>query len=257
MGSLQLIDADSDRVRRLTLLLEDRGWRVHSSSCALAALTAIEWNRPEVVLIHADPVGITAIELCTTIKYDSTIEGVRVVLYSAPPIGERARKTFDQTIASDRPEVIAASFSRVDSSSAPNHRDAKRNSRTPRDRLPREADGLRLDDVIESVTDAMLTGRLMIGLRRSTTTHAIVFDRGKIIHAKFGEEVGIDALRQLVRAGERGDLLWYQFEKLQSRVGGREMRSMDLSRILELAVPGDEYGTQQVDPAALARQRRS
>lgn len=256
MGSLQLIDADSDRARRLTALLERQGWQVQSTTCALTALTAIEWNRPDLVLVHADLVGISAVGLCTTIKYDSTIEGVRVVLYAAPTPGDRASRTFDLTIATDRPDEVAASISHLDPGSARSRCDGVQVSEDAHVDLPRVAAGLRLDDVIESLTDAMLTGRLTISLRQSTTTHAIVFDRGRIIHSKADDQVGVDALRQLLRAGERSDVLWYQFEKLQPCANDHEVRSMDLSQPHELAVPVDDFGTQRIDPAEVAKLRR-
>ena len=264
MNALHLIDADAARAHGLIRRLEASCWRVQWTRSALAALSAMEWERPNLVVVHADIDDVSATELTNVIRADDALCHARVACYGAGPLldglgSSEETTSFDMIIHGEQPAQIADVIGwpdtaalyadEVDAEAATLEMDA-----LPPREPPAVANSLRLDEVLEALVEATVTGRLTINVQGTEATHAVLLDGGQIVHAVCGRTEGVEVLRDLLTASQRGDALWYQFEKMPlDDLGGStaDRRELRLEEICELAGDADEHGTQRIDRRAL------
>ncbi len=255
METLQLVDTDLTRAGRLGDALQDAGWKIRIAGCARAALSLIRLNPPQMVVVHAAVDGISAGELCVAIKEDSALRHIPVVLYAAgsdPPAHvdpPSSPPQYDLTTDHQTPSEVARA---VGSPSASIQQDVgeaaeKALSSSLEDLLL--DGGLRLGDIVESLVLAGLSGRLTIGLDDSECTHTLILEDGQIVQAVSGVSVGDASLGELLDACDRGEGLWYQFDKTSISVNGGALAILPppfLDGQHELEEQTDDLGTQEI-----------
>jgi CheY-like chemotaxis protein len=224
MPRILLIDPDRSALAVLQAALRRAG--VHDVAAATSgsfALTMLERNRPDLVVSRVAVPDIDGYELCSIIRKDPSMTGVRFLLLAGPHDDEpeaRIEEKPDQLLAGDVP--IAAIVSEATrllratpappasgatpaalpaSPASPPPTPATVASATPAAlpaiaaASPEPAGGLRgslgvmdLPDITQAIALGNKTGHLMVTL--SSGRGVIVFDRGRVVHAEFFGLIG-------------------------------------------------------------------
>jgi CheY-like chemotaxis protein len=102
MARVLLVDGDGERCRRIAAGLVEAGFEVAEAASASVALTALEWNRPDVVVSHEDVPELDGYELCSIIRSDPSTKALSFLLLAAPAgpqVGAAARAGVDLVLA--------------------------------------------------------------------------------------------------------------------------------------------------------------
>ena len=120
MAKVLLVDGDVARRRETVEALGAAGFEVAEAGSASVALTALEWNRPDVVVSHEDVPELDGYELCSIIRSDPSTKALPFLLLTSP-VGPRAGAaaragvdlvlggTFDSADIVNRVQRLAAS----------------------------------------------------------------------------------------------------------------------------------------------------
>src|SRR5215510_1427069 len=84
MAKVLLVDGDTERRRVVGEALGAAGFEVAEAASASVALTALEWNRPDVVVSHEDVPELDGYELCSIIRSDPSTKALPFVLLTSP-----------------------------------------------------------------------------------------------------------------------------------------------------------------------------
>lgn len=83
--SVQIAEDSATQAQRLTIILEDAGYRVSAAKNGRAALDMIRENRPDLVISDITMPIMDGISLCREIKSDETLRDIPVILLTALP----------------------------------------------------------------------------------------------------------------------------------------------------------------------------
>jgi CheY-like chemotaxis protein len=225
MPRILLIDPDRSALAVLQAALRRAG--VHDVAAATSgsfALTMLERNRPDLVVSRVAVPDIDGYELCSIIRKDPSMTGVRFLLLAGPHDDEpkaRIEEKPDQLLAGDVPiAVIVTEATRLLRTPAPPPASAATPASPPPPAatvtpatpaaspppvagMPEPAGGLRgslgvmdLPDITQAIALGNKTGHLMVTL--SSGRGAIVFDRGRVVHAEFFGLIGEIAFAALL-----------------------------------------------------------
>ena len=224
MPRILLIDPDRSALAVLQAALRRAG--VHDVAAATSgsfALTMLERNRPDVIVSRAGVPDIDGYELCSIIRKDPSMTGVRFLLLASP--GDDGAKAMleekpDQTLAGDLPlAVIVAEATRLlrDTAAPPVTPPAVA---APTALPPEAAHGLRgslgvmdLPDITQAIALGNKTGQLLVTL--PSGRGVIVFDRGRVVHAEFFGligEIAFAALLAVTQGEAHGNFAFNPFE---------------------------------------------
>src|SRR5262245_44046113 len=89
MAKVLLVDGDGERRRESIEALGAAGFEVAEAATASVALTALEWNRPDVVVSREDVPELDGYELCSIIRSDPSTKALPFLLLTSPA-GPRA-----------------------------------------------------------------------------------------------------------------------------------------------------------------------
>jgi CheY-like chemotaxis protein len=120
MAKVLLVDGDAERRRETIEALGAAGFEVADAATASVALTALEWNRPDVVVSREDVPELDGYELCSIIRSDPSTKALPFLLLTSPAgprAGAAARAgvdlvlggTFDSADIVNRVQRLAAS----------------------------------------------------------------------------------------------------------------------------------------------------
>ncbi|HWC03133.1 MAG TPA: response regulator [Methylomirabilota bacterium] len=120
MPKVLLVDGDAERRRLGAETLAAAGFEVAEATSASIALTALEWNRPDVVVSREDVPELDGYELCSIIRSDPSTKALPFLLLAAPDgpqAGAAARAgvdlvlggTFDASDVVNRVQRLASS----------------------------------------------------------------------------------------------------------------------------------------------------
>jgi CheY-like chemotaxis protein len=84
MAKVLLVDGDAERRRLVAGALGAGGFDVAEAASASIALTALEWNRPDVVVSREDVPELDGYELCAIIRSDPSTKALPFLLLTAP-----------------------------------------------------------------------------------------------------------------------------------------------------------------------------
>jgi CheY-like chemotaxis protein len=224
MPRILLIDPDRSALAVLQAALRRAG--VHDVAAATSgsfALTMLERNRPDLVVSRVAVPDIDGYELCSIIRKDPSMTGVRFLLLAGPHDDEPTTGTEekpDQLLAGDVPiTAIVAEATRLlraaapptspstpasPSPPAPAASPATMPALSPATAAPSDpAGGLRgslgvmdLPDITQAIALGNKTGQLLVTL--SSGRGVIVFDRGRVVHAEFFGLIGEIAFAALL-----------------------------------------------------------
>jgi CheY-like chemotaxis protein len=120
MAKVLLVDGDVERRRLDAEALGAAGFEVAEAASASVALTALEWNRPDVVVSREDVPELDGYELCSIIRSDPSTKALPFLLLTSPAgprAGAAARAgvdlvlcgTFDSADIVNRAQRLASS----------------------------------------------------------------------------------------------------------------------------------------------------
>jgi len=205
MPRILLIDPDRRALAVLQAALRRAGVHdVAASTSGSFALTMLERNRPDLVVSRVAVPDIDGYELCSIIRKDPSMGGVRFLLLAGSDEAEaRVEEKPDRLLAGDVPvAAIVAEATRLLRDTpppAPPQPAAPAPSAAP----PEAANGLRgslgvmdLPDITQAIALGHKTGQLLVTL--SSGRGVIVFDRGRVVHAEFFGLIGEIAFAALL-----------------------------------------------------------
>src|SRR5262245_19723208 len=102
MTKVLLVDGDVERRRLVGQGLVAAGLEVAEAATASIALTALEWNRPDVVVSREDVPELDGYELCSIIRSDPSTKALPFLLLASPAgpqAGAAARAGVDLVLA--------------------------------------------------------------------------------------------------------------------------------------------------------------
>lgn len=209
MARILLIDPDHGDRAALQQALEEAGFgEVMAAPSACFALTMIERNRPDLIVSRAAVPDIDGYELCAIVRGDPATRNVRFLLLAAsgddvPP------RAFDAVpdrmlVGEFTVAMIVGEVAGLLSAVSP----ASPAAAMPAAAAPAAANGLRgsldvmdLPDLTQAIALGGKTGELVLTL--GSGQGAIVFDRGRVVHARFGGLRGEAAFVSLVVEANR------------------------------------------------------
>ncbi len=213
MDRLQLIDPDAKRADRLRRWLEDLGWHVQVATCAQSARAALALHRPTVVLVHSLVEGLDPARFVAPADDAQAGAPLWMICFGAAGAETPGQEGFDLTITSEEPSEIVGALGT--SRPAPPRPHTADGNPHPRCDVPPEADSLRLEDVLEELLDADVSGRLTIHLHGSQEAHSVFVQDGQIEPESIEGLGGDEALAGLLDACQKGRGFWFRLERFE------------------------------------------
>ncbi len=245
MPRLLLIEPDRERRRLLERALVDAELTDLSAvPSGSFALTMLERDRPDVIVSRARVPDIDGFELCSIVRSDPALAGVRFLLLAGAEDREVAAEfdLADRVLVGDvAVEAVVAEVQALLAGVAP-----------PAPALPETAGaetgrGLRgslevmdLAEVAQAIALGAKTGDLVVTLPDGEGR--LIFDRGRIVHAEFLDLAGEPAFTALLVAAHRrggGSFCFNPLDRLAPDVERTITRSVD-SLLLNTAADIDE-----------------
>ena len=261
MSRVLLIDPDRGTLAALRAALGQAGFGdVSAVTSGSVALTMLERNRPDLIVSRVGVPDIDGYELCSIVRKDPSMTGVLLLLLASP--GDEAPAAMveekpDQTLAGDLPLTsIVSEVASLLRARAPAPA-IRREPTSPA--APTEVTyGLRgslgvmdLPDITQAIALGGKTGQLLVTL--PSGRGAIVFDRGRVVHAEFFGLIGETAFAALLVAA-RGDAHGsFVFNPLENEAAdGVKTIHRDLKQLLLSAAAGIDEGRADAAVAPLS-----
>jgi CheY-like chemotaxis protein len=251
MPRVILIDPDRTALAALQAALGQAGVdEVLAVTSGSFALTMLERNRPDLIVSRVGVPDIDGYELCSIVRKDPLMTGVRFLLLASP--GDEAAAAMledkpDQTLAGDLPlsaivSEVASLLGRGQAAPAPA---PELPAAGPQ---PDGAHGLRgslavmeLPDITQAIALGAKTGQLVVTL--SAGRGSVFFDRGRVVHAEFFGLIGETAFAALLVAahGEASGSFAFNPLEIEAATGVRTIHR-DLKQLLLSAAAGIDEG---------------
>lgn len=241
MKKILLIDGQKVRAKQLAGRLEPAGFEVLLADSSLYALTMLEWQRPDLVVIHGDVDDMPSHELCAIIKQDAVLSYVPMVLLGAPKPAVRIHATpgFDLVVPETEIEMLALRLLAL----------LEIGPRAEPEPVTKTAAGSsNLEALITDSALGLKTGLLMIS-SEDVGPRFLVFDNGEIIHAVYGDLSGSRALARILYEIKRAAAAAARFEPIsRSRIAiwPRSIAPAQRQQLLELPQDQDESSTAEI-----------
>lgn len=203
----RVLVADSDPYRRQALVaaLQRRGARVIAAPDGLYALTLLERNRPEIVLVvGAFLTDMDAVELSRIVRSDGALGDVLVALMAPAGFRPEPATLFDLILdcaadAEDAAEKVlqlakasvrATTHTRIEAHSASKALEEATH-------LHGTLEILDLPELTQAICNARKTGKLELSLEEGAAAEIYFLD-GQVIHTAYQSVAGMDAFRKIL-----------------------------------------------------------
>lgn len=253
MTRVLLIDLEDERARQVERKLRLWGLECIVADSFLYALTMVEWQPPDLVLIRAPSSdGMTASEFGATVKQDPKLRDIPLVFVAESDIDTvPTLRGFDLVLepADNRTLLMQLTRFLKKHRLSADSQSAAADSASSSDHTPSEVSLGDLSALIEEISLSLKSGRLMIHVDDHPGQIFVVFDHGRLIHAIFGGLDGPPAFRRLLQELGTAEKHTYLFEpEPRWKVGTypRTIRQADRQRLLDPDDQPDGYDTQVV-----------
>jgi len=251
MPRVLLIDPDRNALGALQAALGQADFKeIAAVTSGSFALTMLERNRPDLIVSRVRVPDIDGYELCSIVRKDPSMKGVLVLLLASPgddaPAATLEEKP-DQILAGDLPiaAIVSEAARLLQGTPEPVTRPqpappARPQPAPPAAGLEGGSNGLRgslgvmaLPDIAQAIALGHKTGQLLVTL--PSGRGVIVFDRGRVVHAKFFGLIGETAFAALVVAADgdaHGSFVFNPLETGPDKAGrtiNRDLRQLLLS----------------------------
>ena len=262
MSRVLLIDPDRGALAALRAAQGQAGFRdVSAVTSGSFALTMLERNRPDLIVSRVGVPDIDGYELCAIVRKDPSMTGVLLLLLASP--GDAAPKAMpeekpDQTLAGDLPmTTIVSEVASLLGNRAP-RREPTSSPAAPIEGthgLHGSLEIMDLPDVTQAIALGNKTGQLLVTL--PSGRGAIVFDRGRVVHAEFFGLIGETAFAALLvaahgaaRGEAHGNFVFKPLENGEANTAKTIHR--DLKQLLLSAAAGIDEGRPDAAVAPLS-----
>ena len=271
MAKVLLVDSNQDNRAALAQALADAGYEVAVAPSGSSAVSALEWERPDLVVSYAKVQDMDGYELFTLVRKDATTMDTpflllagrdRPIALAAAEAGANMTLTGDFTV-----EMIVG---RVGEFLKPITREDAARPRGPvqaaRERTSMEPlwaaietvrpggpagpagaafqgslDVMDLAEVTQAIALGGKTGSLAVSLAAGEGT--ILFENGRVIHAGFRGRTGEEAFAAIVSASQRETDARFSFNRMERAElpnGPRTISRSVEQLLLSIAVGIDE-----------------
>ena len=265
-----LVDSDQDSDATLCTALTEAGYEVVSASSGSIAVGALEWERPDLIVSRAQVHDMDGYELFCRVRKDPTTMDTpylllagrdRPVALAAGEAGVDAIVTGDITaevVVSRARELLKPEASDAMPRPTPREPSAARKPAEPLwaafeatsekpSAVPPSAafqgslDVMDLAEVTQAVGLGGKTGCLTVSLAEHDG--AILFENGRVVHARFGGRTGERAFGDIITASQRETHGHFRFDRMDRAAMAQEPRTISRSvdqLLLTIAVGIDE-----------------
>jgi len=283
MDKVLLVDADPQSRAALCNALAEAGYEVAVSSSGSAAVGALEWERPDLVVSYAQVQDMDGYEFFTMVRKDPTTMDTpflllagrdRPVALAAAEAGVDMTVTGDFTLElvvgqvrellengrrADAPRLVGPAERTGQPRSEPLlaalERVAFRTAVEPAGAaLQGSLEVMDLAEVAQAIALGGKTGSLVVSL--AAGQGVIAFDAGRIVHADFLGRRGEPAFAAIVAASQRETDARFHFSRQDRALVARGPRTINHSveqLLLSIAVGIDEGETAGSEPLDSAR----
>lgn len=269
-----LVDANEKSRGALSKALTDAGYEVAVAPSGSAAVSALEWERPDLVVSHAQVQDMDGYELLVKVRRDPTTMDTPFLLLAGRdrPVALAAREAgADMTVGGEvTDETVAGLVRELLSREGAGVRPgismdaaavepatplwAAADSLTPPAMPSRLAfqgslDIMDLAEVTQAIALSRKTGYLVITLSMGNGT--IVFENGRVVHADFSGHTGEPAVAAILSCSQRETGATFRFDRADRAQVAQGPKTISLGveqLLLNIAVGLDEAGTRSASP---------
>lgn len=203
MSRLLLVASDAGRTKLLSRALGREGFTVDVAPEGFYALTMMEREGADVVLVDGAGGDLPAGELAAIIRSDPSLGEVTLAVAVHPP--ETEPQGFDLVLPGGLPAAeLAATLRRL----------ARNGARAEAVALQGSLDAQDLAQLAGTLAHARQTGRLSL-VFPGDRLGEVYFDRGHVVHARLGGEEGRAAFTGLFEAAQGEDEVPFDFQILR------------------------------------------
>jgi len=253
MARLLLIDPDRGTVAALQKALAVAGLTdVSAVISGSFALTMLERDRPDLIVSRARIPDIDGYELCGIVRSDPEFTGILfVVLADAEdevPAGAFEEGGADRIlVGAFSPETIVTEVrSLLAARTIPESEPEPVPVAAAPEGLRGSLDVMDLAEVAQAIALGGKTGHLVLALASGEGT--VVFDRGRIVHAEFGQLVGEPAFTALVVTSHRAPGGTFSFNPMEAATSFQRTIERSVESLLLSTAAGIDEG--RADTAA-------
>jgi CheY-like chemotaxis protein len=117
MAKVLLVDGDAERLKTTHQALSAAGYDVLEAQSGSFVLTMLDWDRPDLVVSHADIPEMDGYELCSIIRSDPKTRDIPFLLLAGPTgptSGAAARAGVDMVLGGQfKPSDVVGSVRRL------------------------------------------------------------------------------------------------------------------------------------------------
>lgn len=258
MSRVLLVDADRRNRVILQKGLTEAGYEVAVASSGSFALTMLEWDRPDLIVIGAQIEDMDGHELCSVVRSDPMTREIPFLLVTdrraAPISGVTGRDGLDMTRVEDyTPAIVLAKVKNLLRHHPRADLPPPRGSSQQAGReVPAEAPGLTfqgslgvldLTAVVQTIAVGGKTGCLELSC--ATGSGVMTFESGRLVHAEFvGKAIGELAFAALMSASHGDITAKFCFASLEGKAVAEFPKTIHRrveELLLTVAVELDEF----------------
>ena len=206
MARVLLIDLKDARAQQVERKLRLWGLECSIVEGFLYALTMLEWQPPDLLLIRTQSTdGMTAGEFGATVRQDPKLRDIPLVFVAEPDIETTTTlDCFDLVLEPTETRALVMQVTRFlrecqrDVDAPP----AAADGASVPSSIPRDLNRGELGELLEQVSLSLQSGRLTIRIDDHPGQVFVVFDHGRMVHAVFGGLDGPPAFRRMLQEFE-------------------------------------------------------
>lgn len=204
LKKILVVDPSSERTPTLLASLEHSDFETTAAEGCLHALTMLEWQRPDLILVHSEVKDMSPADFCRTVRQDPLFNKVPAALIGSAD----GQDAFDLVLEAGDADRVTTQVCEL----------LWRGLEVASTKPPATDEDTTLDQdlrrKIASLEQATSTGLLHVESAGHLDPHFLLFDHGQLVHAELGRLHGPMALDRILIDADRATSMKYRFEEL-------------------------------------------